>query len=269
MSILSEMFDRGNWISYNKKIAHTCGVNSSVLLGYLVSKQEYWQNKKEEEGVEFDGIFFSTIEDVEEDTALTKKQQMSALKDLIDKKFIEVFRAGTHGVRHFKILESNILSFLDKSQKGTRSNTKKEHDKSQKETSSSRKREQDQVPKSDTTDIDQTNIINTDTTDTNITTTAAQKRFIQAFTEEWCLRSRTDTYRKKDLNIVKEIEDLKLATKLIPVLWSVDEVDKWVRKSDHTLTVFVKEFNSGRLESLYPNTKWYYKDKQRAEAKTQ
>lgn len=73
--------------------------------------------------------------------------------------------------------------------------------------------------------------------------------------------NKTDKYRKGDLNLVKEIDNIPLAKKLIPILWCID--DKWVQKSDKSMTIFIKEYVNGKLQSTYPNTKYYYIDKEK------
>ena len=55
---------------------------------------------------------------------------------------------------------------------------------------------------------------------------------------------------------VSEIDDFDQAIKMIPVLWCIE--DDWVKNSDHSISVFVKEYKSGKLHSTYPNTRYYY-----------
>lgn len=85
--------------------------------------------------------------------------------------------------------------------------------------------------------------------------------FIDTFSSYWCKMNKTDKYRKRDLKLAYEIDNIPLAKKLIPVLWCIE--DKWVQKSDKSMTVFVKEYMSGKLQSTYPNTKYYYIEKQK------
>jgi hypothetical protein len=69
-------------------------------------------------------------------------------------------------------------------------------------------------------------------------------------------------YPKVDFEKVLEIANITEAMKYIPVLWSLGEIDSWVRDSDHSISIFVKEYKDGKLQAHYPNTKHYYKDKQ-------
>jgi len=85
--------------------------------------------------------------------------------------------------------------------------------------------------------------------------------FINYFKDYWCKMNSTDKYRKKDLALASEIDNIPLAKKLIPVLWCLE--DKWVQKSDKSMTIFIKEYMNGKLQAHYPNTKYYYMDKQK------
>lgn len=89
--------------------------------------------------------------------------------------------------------------------------------------------------------------------------------FLKEFKEYWCKMNRTDKYRIQDDNVVDKIDNYTLARKLIPILWHLDENDKWVKKSNHSLKVFVKEYLNGNLQTHYPKTSQYYKDKNKEE----
>lgn len=81
------------------------------------------------------------------------------------------------------------------------------------------------------------------------------------FMDYWCSYYNSPGYAKTDYAKLLEIEEPLDAMKYIPVLWSLDEVDNWIRNSDHSISIFVKEYNSGRLQSYYPQTRAYYEDK--------
>lgn len=82
-------------------------------------------------------------------------------------------------------------------------------------------------------------------------------KFIDAFVNEWCERNKTGFYYKNDYKKLEEI-DVEDAMKYIPVLWSLDSVDEWVRNSDHVISVFVELYKQGKLQSFYPKTKYFY-----------
>ncbi len=78
--------------------------------------------------------------------------------------------------------------------------------------------------------------------------------FLDAFLTSWQLHSESKYYTKGDYEAVKKLKDPLDAMKYIEILWCLDDVDTWVRNSDHSVSVFVKEYNSGRLQSMYPKT---------------
>lgn len=102
----------------------------------------------------------------------------------------------------------------------------------------------------------------------NSTTTgklSEKELFLKEFKEYWCKMNKTDRYRIQDDDIIDKIDNFKLARKLIPILWHLDENDKWVKRSNHSLKVFVKEYLNGNLQTHYPKTSQYYKDKNKEE----
>ena len=86
--------------------------------------------------------------------------------------------------------------------------------------------------------------------------------FWNEFTDVWKSHSKTQYYPKNDMYQLVEIENFEEAKRLIPVMWTLDEVDKWTKKSDHTLSVFVHLLKIGKLNNFYPKTSHYYKDQQ-------
>jgi len=84
--------------------------------------------------------------------------------------------------------------------------------------------------------------------------TKEEYSFIKTFVTRWMFHNKSKYYPKDDYSEIKKLKDLEDATKYIEILWCLDEVDKWVRNSDHTLTVFVKEYLSGKLQAHFPKT---------------
>ena len=93
-----------------------------------------------------------------------------------------------------------------------------------------------------------------ETIETGMVYSAKEALFIDEFVKAWMKYCKSKYYTKKDFSLVKQIGDIDDARKYIPVLWNLDDVDKWVKNSDHTISVFVKEYKSGRLQAMYPNT---------------
>lgn len=106
-----ELLSSDNYIIVNKTIAHEIGLNEAILLGELASEYKFWKNNNEL----VDGdLFYSKIENIEENTTLTGKQQRTAIKNLMDKDIISVKVKGLPAKRYFKINELKIFEILEK-----------------------------------------------------------------------------------------------------------------------------------------------------------
>lgn len=121
-----DFLSNDGYIIVNKKIAKEIGLNEAILLGELCSEYKYWRNQNKLEN----GWFFSTIENVEENTTLSAYQQRKSLKILEDLKLIEVRLKGTPPVRHILLNVENLnnqmfKNFTFKSEKSESLNMKK------------------------------------------------------------------------------------------------------------------------------------------------
>lgn len=84
------------------------------------------------------------------------------------------------------------------------------------------------------------------------------EKLLKTFIDHWKHKYRTEFYSKNDLESILQIKDPKNAIKYIPILWSLDDIDTWVKNSDHTITIFVKEYLAGKLQAHFPNTRYSY-----------
>lgn len=97
-----------NFITFNRDLAKLVGLEAAIMLGELASEQSYWMAR---DGLE-DGYFFSTLENIEDKTTLSRKKQDKAIKMLKDKGIIQVKVRGCPAKRYFKINEYWILRLL-------------------------------------------------------------------------------------------------------------------------------------------------------------
>jgi uncharacterized phage protein (TIGR02220 family) len=113
-----------NYIVVNKLLARAFGLEEAVILGELASEMEYWQQRGELK----DGYFYSTIENVKDNTTLSDKRQRSALATLKDAGIIEIKLAGLPAKRYIRINENQLAAVLlnNSSQNGETSSAKKE-----------------------------------------------------------------------------------------------------------------------------------------------
>ena len=94
-------------IIVNKKLANAIGLNEAVLYSELLSKYKYF---KDRERLTDDGFFFNTVDNLEQDTTLTGKQQRPCIKRLEKLQLVEMSIRGLPSKRYFKInCDTNII----------------------------------------------------------------------------------------------------------------------------------------------------------------
>ncbi|QDP62814.1 MAG: hypothetical protein Unbinned579contig1003_9 [Prokaryotic dsDNA virus sp.] len=96
------------YLILNKRLASQIGIQPTVLLADLISKEEYFINNNLIE----DGWFFNTEANIEKDTTLTPYQQRKIIKTLKDLELIEAKRKGVPAKMFFKINEEQVVKFL-------------------------------------------------------------------------------------------------------------------------------------------------------------
>jgi len=97
-----------NYIIVNKTIIKAFGMNEAVLLGELCSEYKYWE--KENKLVE--GMFFSTIENIEENTGLTAHEQRQAIKSLENAGILSTCLKGVPARKYFKLDLEPVIKIL-------------------------------------------------------------------------------------------------------------------------------------------------------------
>lgn len=100
-------------IVYNHYIAKEVGIYEAIVLGVLLSADDYW----EKQGREFEDFFYCTVEYMQSKTALTEHQQRNAINNLEKEGYIETKRMGLPARRYFKInydlIEDSLLNRVD------------------------------------------------------------------------------------------------------------------------------------------------------------
>ena len=85
------------------RLSRTCirkfGLNTSVMLSEIYSEYVYW---KEHDGLQSGGWFYSTIENIYNNTGLSKHQQLMACKALVAYGIIKIKYHGMPKKRYFK-----------------------------------------------------------------------------------------------------------------------------------------------------------------------
>lgn len=116
MNVLSIL--GGNaFVMFNKEIAREVSVNGAIIFGQLCSSHESFGSKNmltSHEGKEY---FFLTSEVIEEETALTYKQQLKAIKDLEAAGYIQTIIMGSPAKKYFHITDKIFEQFKSNSDK--------------------------------------------------------------------------------------------------------------------------------------------------------
>lgn len=107
--MIKDLLKADGYILVNKKLARILGIDATILLADLISKECYFeeQNKLTDEGE-----FFNTQENIEKDTTLSPYKQGKALKLLNEKEVLSYKRKGVLGTYHFSIDYDSLVEIL-------------------------------------------------------------------------------------------------------------------------------------------------------------
>lgn len=103
------LISSSNFIVVNKSLAREIGLIESVVLGELASEYDHWKAT----GNLDDGYFYSTVDNLSDNTTLSKYQQKAALDNLKEKGIIEVTVKGLPAKRYIKINEEQVEKLLN------------------------------------------------------------------------------------------------------------------------------------------------------------
>ena len=109
MSVIHLLASR-NFIVVNKDVARKIGLDEAIMLGELASEYNYWEDRGE---LTEDGFFFSTIENIEENTTFSQYKQQKTIERLRDLGLLYVSRRGIPAKRYIKLREPNILALFE------------------------------------------------------------------------------------------------------------------------------------------------------------
>lgn len=105
---LVSMFASNNWLSINRDLMKVLGLKTTVLLGELCSEYDYW----EREGKLVDGMFYCSIEHLEDKTTLSRYEQTVSINQLKELGILDVVLKGVPATRYFKFNKSQFVNFL-------------------------------------------------------------------------------------------------------------------------------------------------------------
>jgi len=92
-------------VAYSPKLTFVLG---SVKAAVLMSQLLYWSDK----GIRKDGYIYKTIEEMKEETALSRAEQDSAIKRCKQLKVLDVILKSIPAKRHFKIDVERLIDLI-------------------------------------------------------------------------------------------------------------------------------------------------------------
>ncbi|PFD55841.1 hypothetical protein [Bacillus thuringiensis] len=111
MKLISVLSGNG-FVMYNKELAHTVSVNGAIIFGQLCSSYESFSSKGMLAIKDEKEYFFLTSDTLEEETALSYKQQLKAIKELEQAGYIETKVMGVPSKKYFCITDKIVQEVL-------------------------------------------------------------------------------------------------------------------------------------------------------------
>ena len=99
MEGITNLLSSSGYITVNKHLIKIIGLNAAVLLGELCSEYNYWRDN----GNLVEGSFYSTRENIRENTGLTEYAQREALDILNEYEIITTIRRGIPATNYYLI----------------------------------------------------------------------------------------------------------------------------------------------------------------------
>lgn len=109
--ILASLLASSKYIIVNKDLIQILGLNEAVILGELCSEYTYWANREQLDDNEY---FYSTRENLENNTGITPHFQRIALKNLEEKEIVTTKKKGIPCKTYYKIDEMKVIEYLKK-----------------------------------------------------------------------------------------------------------------------------------------------------------
>lgn len=109
--ILASLLSSSKYIIVNKDLIKMLGLNEAIILGELCSEYTYWESTNQ---LEDDGYFYSTRENIENNTGINAHFQRIAMKNLEEKGILKSKKMGIPCKKYYTINENAVIEFLQK-----------------------------------------------------------------------------------------------------------------------------------------------------------
>ena len=103
---LDEMF-QNDYLRLSRVLIRKFNLNTAVMLSEIYSEYKYWEDRNE---LQKGGWFYSTVENMANNTGLSKHQQLCTCKELVEYGVVKIKYHGMPKKRYFKL----NMSALDK-----------------------------------------------------------------------------------------------------------------------------------------------------------
>lgn len=111
MNAVAKLLSTDGFIQVNKTLIKKVGLHEAVLIGELCAEYNYW----EERDMLDDGYFYSTRDNIEENTGLSEHYQRKALSHLYELGIILIEKRGLPAKNYYKIDFNILLSVIETS----------------------------------------------------------------------------------------------------------------------------------------------------------
>ena len=111
MNGISKLLSTDGFIQVNKTLIKKAGLHEAILIGELCAEYNYW----EERNLLEDDFFYSTRDNIEENTGLSEHYQRKALSTLYELGIILIEKRGLPAKNYYKINFDVLLSILEES----------------------------------------------------------------------------------------------------------------------------------------------------------
>lgn len=107
--ILASLLSSSKYIIVNKDLIKMLGLNEAIILGELCSEYTYWESANQ---LDDKGYFYSTRENIENNTGINAHFQRIAMKNLEEKGILLSKKMGIPCKKYYKINEDAVIKVL-------------------------------------------------------------------------------------------------------------------------------------------------------------
>lgn len=109
MSPLYDLLRSDGSIVVNKKLMHGIGLNEAIIYSELLSKYYYFESRGQ---LQYDNVFFNTIDDLYLSTCISDRGQRTAIKNLVDFGLLATKTRGLPPKRYFKLnFKEDVINY--------------------------------------------------------------------------------------------------------------------------------------------------------------